>query len=567
MLSKLRYILISLNICVATIACAQSSYIPLGSYSMHVLDRMEIKQGRLATPFEFNTTTRAYKRESIALYADSFDQTHTPLSKQDLFNLQYLQDDNFEYSTSTKTLSQKPLGKTNIYKHKAAFYDISVPDLTLVFNPVLYLKGEYDGRQKGFAYINTRGFEMRGKFGKNISFYTMVGDEIQQLNTWNLEFYKNYDVVAGQSFLFTEMVKPGDSTIFNYWVANGYIAFQAGKYIDMQFGHGRNFLGNGYRSLILSDFSTDHLFFRINSRIWKLNYTNLFGYMYNYAPFIGRNFVKRHYYATTHASINITKKFNLGLVQTISFQRDSGHSSTGFDPQYLNPIIFYKPIESSLNSPDKSILGMDFKYNFARHFSVYGQFMISEFSFDKRFKEQGWWGNKEAYQIGVKYIDAFSVNNLDLQAEYNQAWPYMYTSFDAKNAYVNYNQNMAHPIGANFREYIGIVHYQPVNKLTIVARFIYSTYGNDTNGSNWGKDIRMSYNSRVNEYGNFIGQGVKTNMFITELQTSYMLKHNLFIDLTCTYRNITSVLPQFESQTLNGAVSLRWNISPRECNY
>lgn len=556
-------------LCFLTIATlkAQSSYVPLGSYSMHVLDRMEIKQGRLATPTEFNTTTRAYKRESIAHYADSFDQLNTPLSQQDKFNLQYLQDDNFEYSSSAQTLSNKPLWGTKIFNHKAAFFDISVPDLTLIFNPVAYFKLEYDGNQKKAAYINTRGLEIRGKFGNHISFYTMLGDEIQQLNTWNLDYFKTNNVVAGQSFLYTDLVKPGDSTIFNYWVASGSISLQAGKYIDMQFGHGRNFLGNGYRSLMLSDFSTDHLFFRVNSRIWKINYTNLFGYMYNYTPFISREFVKRHYYATTHASINITKKFNLGLVQTISFQRDSGHSSTGFDPQYLNPIIFYKPIESSLNSPDKAILGLDFKYNFARHFSLYGQMAISEFNYNERFSGKGWWGNKEAYQLGIKYIDVLNINNLDLQLEYNQASPYMYTSFDAKNAYVNYNQNMAHPTGANFREYIGIVRYQPTNKLSITTHCIYSTFGNDTNGSNWGKDIRMSYNSRINEYGNFIGQGVKTNMLIGELTFTYMIWHNLFIDVQATYRQVTSVLQQFESQTLNGAVALRWNISARPCNY
>jgi hypothetical protein len=143
----------------------------------------------------------------------------------------------------------------------------------------------------------------------------------------------------------------------------------------------------------------------------------------------------------------------------------------------------------------------------------------------------------------------------------------MYTSFDAKNAYVNYNQNMAHPTGANFREYIGIVRYQPTNKLSMTTHCIYSTFGNDTNGSNWGKDIRMSYNSRMNEYGNFIGQGVKTNMLIGELTLTYMIWHNIFIDVQATYRQVTSVLQQFESQTLNGSVALRWNISARPCNY
>ena len=558
---------ITLWMCLYVNVKAQSSYIPLGSYSMHVLDRMEIKQGRLATPYEFNTTTRAYKREAIARYVDSFDRSSTTLSSQDEFNLQYLQNDNFEYSTSPNTRSNKPLWNTQLFKHKAAAYDIDVPDLTLVFNPVLYLKMEYDRGLKDYAYINTRGLEIRGKLGKNVSFYTMLSDEINKLNTWYTDYYNQNKVVAGQSFLFSHQVSTSDSMIFNYWLATGYIDFQAGKYVDIQFGHGRNFLGPGIRSLCLSDFATDNLFLRINTRIWKINYTNLFGYMYDYTPFVSRNFVKRHYYATTHASINFTKRFNMGFFQTISFQRDSGHASTGFDPQYLNPIIFYKPIENALNSSDKAILGLDFKYNFAKHVSIYGQFAISEINFNERFSGKGWWGNKEALQLGVKYIDAFGISNLDLQAEYNQANPYMYTSFDAKNAYVSYNQNMAHPTGANFREMIGVVRYQPTNKLFITGQFIYNMSGNDTNGSNWGKDIRLSYDNRQQEYGNYIGQGVKTQLYIGDLTFSYMIWHNLFLDVQLVYRNQTSALAQFESNTLNGGVGIRWNISPRTCSF
>lgn len=546
---------------------AQSSYIPLGSYSMYVLDRMEIKQGRLATPEEFNTSTRAYKRESIAHYADSFDITGNKLSKQDIFNLKYLQNDNFEYSTSPETRTQKSLWNTGLYKHKAALYDVNVPELRLVVNPVSYLKLEYDRNQKGFAYINNRGIELRGTLGKHVSFYTEVCDEIQRLNTWNLQYQRQNNVVSGFTFWQNSQKGFTDTSTYNYWVNSGYISIQAGKVFDIQFGHGRNFLGNGYRSLILSDFSPDNLFLRLNTRVWKINYTNIWGEMYDYTPFVNRAFIKRHYFATTHASVNVTKRLNIGLVQSISFQRDSGHASRGYDLQYLNPIIFYKPIENSLNSPDKAIVGMDFKYNFARHVSVYGQYMISEINVDQLFSGKGWWGNKQAVQIGAKYIDMFGLSNLDLQVEMNQAAPYMYTSFDAKNAYVNFNQNMAHPTGANFREFIGIVRYQPVNKLFIMAKGIFSTYGNDTNGSNWGKDIRLSYNSREREYGNFIGQGVKTHLYIGELTLSYMFWHNMFIDLQFTYRKTSSKLSLFDSETLNGAIAFRWNIAPRYCDY
>ena len=44
----------------------------------------------------------------------------------------------------------------------------------------------------------------------------------------------------------------------------------------MQLGHDRNFIGNGYRSLILADYSTPYFFLKLNTRIWKFNYQNLF---------------------------------------------------------------------------------------------------------------------------------------------------------------------------------------------------------------------------------------------------------------------------------------------------
>lgn len=540
---------------------AQGSYIPLGSYSMHVLDRMEIKQGRLATPSEFNTSTKAYLRGSIAHYADSFDTEKTPLSKQDLFNLQYLQNDNFEYSSDTTTKSKKSLFGSGLYKHKAAFYDVQVPDFKLVINPVLYLKGEHDQSQETFDYINTRGIEIRGQVGNKLSFYTLLGDEIQKLNSWNQTYYNTDTVIPGQSYLTTT-----DYRTFNYWLASGYVSYKPAHFMDIQFGHSRNFLGNGYRSFMMSDFSRDNLFLRINTRIWKINYTNIWGEMLDYV-YGGYQQPRRHYYATTYANVNITKKLSIGLFQTISFQRDSGYSDGGYDPQYLNPIIFYKPIENGLNSPDKTILGADVKYNFAKHFSAYGQFVFSELKVEQVTSGKGWFGNKQAFQVGLKYIDAFGINNLDLQYEYNWARPYMYTSYTSRNAYVNYNQNMAHPTGANFKENIAIVRYQPSTKLFITAKAIISVYGNDTNGSNWGKDIRKNYYTYEREYGNTVAQGVTTHLYVGELTLSYMLWHNLFIDVACVYRKTKSIVSLFDSETFNPSIALRWNINYRDCQF
>jgi hypothetical protein len=546
-------------------AMAQGSYIPLGSYSMYVLDRMEIKQGRLATPEEYNTSTKAYLRGSIGAYADSFNTQQTPLSKQDLFNLQFLQNDNFEYSISSSTQTKRGLFGSGLYKHKAALFDVEVPDFKLIINPILYLKAEHDLSQETMSYINTRGIEIRGQLGKKLSFYTLVGDEIQKLNSWNQAYYNVDSVIPGQSFYHTP-----DHRTFNYWLASGYISYQPHKYIDLQFGQSRNFLGNGYRSLMMSDFSRDNLFFRINTRIWKINYTNIWGEVLDY---IYGNYQqpKRHYYATTYANVNITKKLSVGLFQTISFQRDSGYADGGFDPQYLNPIIFYKPVENGLNSPDKTIIGADFKYNFFKHFSLYGQLVLSEFQFDKVFTQvdslKGWFGNKYAFQLGLKYIDVLNISNLDLQYEYNWARPYMYTSYTSLNAYVNYHQNMAHPTGANFKENIVILRYQPTNKLFITAKAIISVYGNDTSGSNWGKNIRLNYYTFEKQFGNTVAQGATTNLYVGEFTLSYMFWHNMFVDIACVYRKTKSVVNQFDTQTFNPSIGLRWNMNYRGCDF
>jgi len=543
---------------------AQSTYVPLGSESYYMLDRFEIKSGILSDPTSFNSSSKSYRRNSIAAFVDSFDLGHTPLSKQDFFNLNYLQNDNFEFSKSENTISEKQIFNTPIYKHKAAFYNAQSKDFTFIVNPVVYLQTGYDTRLKEVVSINNRGAEIRGSITNVVSFYTQFSDEINHTNSWVRDYYQKDSVIPGIGFL-----KTTDYKTFNYELASGYISFNASKYIDFQFGHGRNFLGNGYRTFYMSDFSVDNLFLRINTHFWKINYTNIFGEALNYTTPNESNLPKRHYFATTYASINVTKKINIGLFQTIIFQRDSGYSNGGFDPQYLNPIILYKVVENGLNSPDKAILGADFKYNFAKHFSLYGQAVISEFVLSEILAGTGWWANKQAYQLGIKYIDVFNINNLDLQFEYNQANPYMYTSFSKLDTWVNYNQDMAHPLGANFREFIGVLRFQPYNKLFIKGTAIIAIYGNDTGNTNWGKNIGLSYLNveKTNPYGNYIGQGIETHLYKFDVTVSYMVRHNVFIDFQLSYRKTSSTGGIFDTETFLPSMAFRWNFAERRNDF
>jgi hypothetical protein len=73
--------------------------------------------------------------------------------------------------------------------------------------------------------------------------------------------------------------KTQNGSQYDFFSARGYVTYAATKHINVQLGHDRNFIGNGYRSLILSDYSSPYFFLKLNTRIWKLNYQNVFAEM------------------------------------------------------------------------------------------------------------------------------------------------------------------------------------------------------------------------------------------------------------------------------------------------
>ena len=138
--------------------------------------------------------------------------------------------------------------------------------------------------------------------------------------------------------------------------------------MGIQFGHGQNFIGNGMRSLLLSDFSTNYFYLKLNTHVWKFNYQNIFAELVAGARNRSRdNLLPKKYTATHHLSYNITKNLNVGIFETVVFSRNNQ-----FEFQYLNPIILYRSIEQQIGSPDNVLLGIDGRWDFLNQFSLYG---------------------------------------------------------------------------------------------------------------------------------------------------------------------------------------------------
>ncbi len=180
-----------------------------------------------------------------------------------------------------------------------------------------------------------------------------------------------------------------------------------------------------------------------------------------------------------------------------------------------------------------------------------------------------WWGNKFGFQLGAKYIDAFGITNLDLQAEWNRVRPFTYTHDDSIANYTHYNQPLAHPLGANFNEIIGMVRYQPVPKLLMQAKAIYFKQGKDIGAINYGSNIflpnRVPF--RTIEYGVEVGSGALEKTTFGSLLLSYEVKPNLFIEANGVYRKQTSLLTSTEKSTVIIYAGLRWNMHRRDFEF
>ncbi|MCY2685802.1 gliding motility protein RemB [Salinimicrobium sp. TH3] len=417
------------------------------------------------------------------------------------------------------------------------------------------------------TYNNTRAAIFQGGLGSNFSFYSVV--------------YENQGRFADYFNHYAESIRPGSEgaaiipgrgiakpfmgQAYDYPVAEGYLSYSPGKFFNLQFGHGKNFIGDGYRSLLLSDNASPYPFFKLNTTFWKIKYTNTWMSLRDVRPEVtGEDSYRTKFMANHYLSYNVTKRLNIGFFESVMWENDNNR---GFDLNYLNPVIFYRAIEFSTGAQaGNAIIGLTGKYKWNNRFLTYGQWLIDEFSSSDVFGGEGSWKNKHGFQLGTKYFNAFNVENLHLQLEYNQVRPYTYSHNTITLNYGHANQSMAHLWGANFRELVAIARYKSGRYYGHV-KAIYGERGFDfsENGDYYGGNIYRSEEERPLETGVRIGQGNNTDSFFAQTEVGYIINPatNLKFFGSFIYRNFdpeVNTVEHFDNTTYWVNIGLRTDI-------
>ena len=348
-----------------------------------------------------------------------------------------------KYSRTTK---QSLFGRKVFNEHLIRF---NKKDVLIWIDPLMNFQGGLDleDTSSSALYTNTRGVQVQGYITKKVSFYS--------------SFYENQSFFPAyvDSAIFASGVVPGMGSRkpfgdggHDYNMATGWVRLQPIEYLGLQFGHNKLFIGEGYRSVLLSDNAFNYPSLELDVSLFN----NKLFYQLNYAILQDEESTnlqpntdairKRKLANIRYLSFKPIPELEIGLSEIVMWQRwDDSTGTLDYEPLYLNPI----PLISSfvdVDSLNQGYIGLNLSYTFKHRYVGYGQLLYSNEEFS-------------GFQIGAKAFDALGVNGLYIHGEYNATEVEAYGYGSSQTELYQMGQPLGFVQGSDATELIGTIRY------------------------------------------------------------------------------------------------------------
>lgn len=417
-------------------------------------------------------------------------------------------------------------------------FDVRTKEYTFYadFLPDLQIGKDFKNGVK--TSLNTRGYQLGGTIGKKFSFYSSGFENQGKFPIYYRDYINNIGFVSGQAYdrSFGKISK-------DWSYVTAIVSYTPIKQLNITLGEDKTFIGDGYRSLLLSDFAANYPLLRLTANLGKVQYMMMWAYLEDISvpkfDTFGSN--RRKWAAFHYLDWNISNRASVGFFNALIAQEaDDNGKFHGFDANYVNPILFARTLGPS-SQPDNVLMGFTAKYKVFDKTAIYGQLLLDKFKASDLFSSNNA-DNTNGFQLGIRGADLLKVTNLNFLLEFNTVKPYTYSSTTHITNYSEYNEPLGDPLGANFRELIGILNYS-IGKFDFMGQVNYAKYGLDPKGGNFGKDINKPFVSTIIT-STSIGQGVATNLYYGEGTVSYLInpKYNLRVEAGALLRDESNPL-------------------------
>jgi len=396
------------------------------------------------------------------------------------------------------------------------------------------------------TWLNTRAVQLCGTVGKKFYFNSCIYENQGRLPNYMNNYIKNVSqmMVPGQAY---------DRTVpkSDWAYVTAMMGFKVNDNLNIALGEDKTFIGDGYRSLLLSDFAAPYPLLRLNVNLCKnVQYTAMWAYLedqhakqfyYKYSN------NRRKWGAFHYIDWNINQNASLGFFNALVTEEvDENNLAHSFDLNYINPIYFTSPLQPSATPMDHMLVGLNGKIKLLKKTTAYGQLLIDK-------TEKVSFGKRNAWQIGFRGSDLFTAKRLNYLFEYNTAKPFTYSNQTPINNYAQYNESLAHPLGGNFKEWLGLINYS-IKRFDFQLQLNYAEYGLNKNGLNYGKLITLADDVNLpSGDANTTGQGLATTMRYAEGTIAYLLnpKYNLRIEVNLLLRDENNALSETKTKMIS----------------
>ena len=448
----------------------------------------------------------------------------------------------FELNTNSKIKSNNIFHRTLRTGNMIALDDFRNKNTTVAINPLFQFEGGKSSNNT--IYSINRGVKIDINFNDKVFISSSMYESLSKFPTYMNHYIDSLTVVPGMGK--ARNYVNGES--LDYAMPIGFIGYKPNRNFYFELGNDKNFIGNGFRSLMLSDIAYSYPYFKMQTFVGKFTFQTL------WAQFVdaSRNWQNTNGYDKKYGVFNTVsytgfKNVEINLFQSVIWNnKDSLGNKREQEWGYFVPIIFFNSLNFNNGSPDNSVMGIDASYTIKKNTIVYGQFILDDFNVIEFLKGKGYFQNKFGVQLGIKSFKPLGLKNAFARAEFNIVRPFTYANKTPAVNYTHYNEALAHPLGANFKEILLDANYK-VKRFLFGGTFVIATYGADSSNSHWGKNIYKSdYLSQTGifSFNNKIAQGVKTNLFYANASVRYLMNPytNSAFSAQITYRKEKSTL-------------------------
>jgi hypothetical protein len=366
------------------------------------------------------------------------------------------------------------------------------------------------GKDRDWYYTNTRGIVAKGNITKKVGFESSIYENQAVFVDYLDQYITRYQVVPGQGRVKT--FKDG----FDYSMSSGKVYYLLSPTIVLQAGHGKNFVGEGYRSMVLSDNAFNYPFFRVDLQFFrgKLGYSWMVASLQELyrlpsgpgsePPFL-RKTLNFHYLSWLPHP-----KWRIGVSETMLFQATDTLGKSKFNGQSITPLPGMNTGHYGLEAQANGMLAAHLAYQWKPTVKLYSQVV---------------WGDSDLKQLGLQMGVNYRANrNAFFRMEFNGAFDGLYSENQEFNGFVHYNQFMAHPAGNDFSELAGMAFLRTNRWFTelklnyldyhssaiLIQDGMHTAYGQNTDvmnqqiGIGWmvnpvsGMHVKLGVNNRMN---------------------------------------------------------------------